>query len=127
MNKRPHSVTVIGWLFLVAGIVGLAYHATDFKTRGQFQFELVWVLLVRLLAIISAVFVLRANNWARWLLVIWVAYHVILSGFHSMFEFMVHGLLFGVVVYFLFRSPASEYFRSARAESAQSNKDSGTR
>jgi hypothetical protein len=55
-------------------------------------------------------------NWARWLLVVWIAYHVILSAFHSPFEVVIHGLLFGVVVYFLFRRQASVYFRDARAE-----------
>ena len=124
MNKRPHSVTVISGIFLLAGIVGLAYHATEFKTQGPFQYDLVWVCLVRLLAIICAVFMLRAGNWARWLLVIWIAYHVILSAFHSAFELIIHSLLLVVVAYFLFRRPASVYFRGARSESAQVNRDS---
>jgi hypothetical protein len=124
MNKRPRSVTVIGGIFLVAGIIGLAYHAAEFKTRGPFQFDLVWVCLVRLLAIICAVFMLRAGNWARWLLVIWIAYHVILSAFHSPSELIIHSLLLAVVAYFLFRRPASVYFRGAKAESAQVNRDS---
>ena len=124
MHKRPHSVTVISGLFLATGVVGLAYHLTEFKSQGPFQYELVWVCLVRLLAIICAVFMLRAGNWARWLLVIWIAYHVILSAFHSTSELIIHSLLLAVVAYFLFRRPVSVYFRGARAESAQVNRDS---
>jgi hypothetical protein len=123
-NKRPHSVTVISVIFLIGGVIGLAYHATEFKTQGPFPYDLLWVCLVRLLAIICAVFMLRAANWARWLLVIWIAYHVTLSAVHSPFELIVHSLLFAVVAYFLFRPPASVYFRGARAESAQANRDS---
>ena len=49
MNKRPLSVTVIGWLFIAAGVVGLAYHAGDFKTLRPLQYAL--ACFVRLLAV----------------------------------------------------------------------------
>lgn len=125
--KRPLAVTVISGLFLAVGVVGLAYHITEFNAQGPFKYELVWVCLVRLLAIVCAVFMLRAGNWARWLLVIWIAYHVILSAFHSLAELIVHGLLLAVIAYFLFRPSASAYFRGARAASAQVDRDSVTR
>jgi len=115
VSKRPLSVTLIGALFLVTGLVGLGYHATDFKLHDPLQYDLVVVCLVRLLAVIGAVFMLRAHNWARWLLVIWMAYHVVLSAFHSASEMIVHTLLFAVIAYFLFWRPASEYFRGVKA------------
>ena len=115
MNKRPRSVTVISWLFVAAGAIGLAYHATEFKA---FQYEVVWVCLVRLLAILCGVFMLRGSNWARWLLLVWIAYHVILSAFHSLSELVVHSLLFAVVAYFLLRPQASAYFRKTQVEGA---------
>ena len=114
MNKRPHSITVIGVLFLAVGFIGLAYHATEFKTQGPFQYDPVWACLVNVVAIVCAIFTLRAANWARWLLVIWIAFHVILSAFHSLSQFIIHGLLLGVFAYFLFRRSASVYFRGAR-------------
>jgi hypothetical protein len=113
LNKRPRSITVIGWIFLVAGVVGFAYHATEFKIVSPVQYDLVWVSIVRLLAIAGGVFVFRACNWARWLLVVWIAYHVVLSAFHSTFEVVVHGLLLVVITYFLFNSKAAAYFRGA--------------
>lgn len=112
MNKRPLSVTVIGCLFVAAGVVGVAYHITELKTQRLFEHGLVWVYLLRLLAILGGVFVLRGNNWARWLLLVWIAYHVILSVFHSPFELVVHSLLLVVVAYVLLRPQASAYFRS---------------
>src|SRR5258705_13725558 len=103
MNKRPLSVMVIGWIFLAAGVVGLAYHATEFQAHGPFQYDVLWVCLVRLAAVIGGVFLVRGNNWARWLLVIWMAYHVILSAFHSLSQLIVHGLLLAGITYLLFR------------------------
>jgi hypothetical protein len=121
MNQRPRSVTVISFLFVAAGVVGFAYHATEFKAQHPLEYDLVWVCLVRLLAILCGVFMLRGSNWARWLLLVWIAYHVILSAYHSVFELVMHSLLFAVVAYFLFRQRASAYFRGARAEQCGPN------
>jgi hypothetical protein len=116
MNKRPLLITVIGCIFIAAGVIGFAYHVTEFRIQRPFEYEIVWVCLLRLLAILGGVFVLRGKNWARWLLLAWLAYHVILSAFHPLSELVVHSLLFAVVAYVLFRPPASAYFRGARAE-----------
>src|SRR5688572_5763778 len=114
MKTRPPSVTVIGWLFIAAGVVGLVFHAGEFRTRPPLEYAL--VCFVRLLAILSGAFMLRGRNWARWLLLAWIAYHVVLSAFHSLSGLVTHGLLFAVVAYFLFRPHVSAYFRGARAE-----------
>ncbi len=122
MNKRPLSVTIIGCVFIAAGLIGFAYHVTEFKSLRPFPNEIVWGLSARLLAILGGVFVLRGHNWARWLLLAWIAFHVVLSAFHSWSELIVHGLLFAVVAYVLFRPRASAYFRGASAEPAQSTR-----
>ena len=109
--KRPRSVTFIGWLYIAAGTIGLVYHAAEFK-RGAFQYELLWVCLVRLLAVVGGVFLLRGNNWARWLAGAWMAYHVVLSAFHPVRELVVHALFLILIAYMLFRPAASAYFRS---------------
>ena len=124
MNKRPLSITIIGWLFIAAGAVGFVFHAGDFKVHGPFQYDLVWVCLVRLLAIVCGIFILRpGNNWARWLLLVWIAYHVTLSTFHSLSEVLIHSLLLAVVAYFLLRPQASRYFRPASATSPACEKE----
>lgn len=114
MNKRPRSITVISCLFIAAGTTGLGYHATEFRAGRPFQYDVVWVCLVRLLAIVCGVFVLRASNWARWLLLVWLAYHVVLSSLHSLSGLVIHAVLLAVVAYFLLRPQASAYFRGAR-------------
>jgi len=118
MTKRPLSVTVVACMFIAAGVVGLAYHATEFTTDGRFQYDVVWVCIVRLLAIVFGVFMLRGNNWARWGLLVWMAYHVVLSAFHTPTELIVHGLLLAVIAYFLVRPEASNYFLRVRVQTA---------
>ncbi len=113
MTKRPLSVTIISWLFIAVGTIALLYHLTELKAHHWFDHELIWVCFVRVLAIVAGLFMLRGHNWARWLLILWLAYHVILSAFHSPMEVIMHGLLLIVFAYFLFRRPASEYFRES--------------
>lgn len=112
-RKRPLSVTIIGCIFIAAGAVGLVYHLREFKHPPA---DLLWVSVVRLLAIVGGVFVLGGRNWARWLTLIWMAYHVVLSAFHSRSEFIMHGVLLLVIAYFLSRANAVEYFRGPNVE-----------
>lgn len=116
MKKRPLSVTIIGCLFLATGVIGLAYHLTELNSQHPFQSDLVWVWIVQLIAIACGVYILRGSEWARWLALVWMAFHVILSVFHSVFELVVHGLLFVALTYFLMRRPATEYFRPSKRE-----------
>lgn len=73
--------------------------------------EVSWVLLVRILAIIAGIFTLRGANWARWLLLAWIIYHVILSFYHSTAELIMHFIIAIVVVFSLFHANANAYFR----------------
>ena len=123
MSKRPRSITVISWIFAAAGVVGLAYHATEFKADHPFDNDFLWVCFIRLLAILCGIFTLRGRNWARWGLVVWLGYHVVLSVLHTPFELFVHGLLFAAVLYFLFRPRASAYFRGATAITSRERSD----
>jgi hypothetical protein len=53
---------------------------------------------------------LRGANWARWVAILWLAYHVVLSAFHSWSEAGVHAVLLAVISYVLLRRDAAEYF-----------------
>jgi|SRR5271166_4463454 len=116
MNKRPLTVTIISWLFIATGAIGLVHHLTEIKPHQPFQVELVWILLLSLMAIICGVFMLWGSNWARWLALAWIAFHVLLSFFHSLQQVLVHGLLFALIAYVLFRPEARAYFRRSQAK-----------
>jgi hypothetical protein len=109
MNKRPISVTVLACLLIVMGAIGIAYHFTEFRSTPSGEY--VSVLIARLLAIICGVFLLRSRNWARWLAMAWIAFHVGLSYFHSMQQMAFHAAVLAVFAVVLFRPAANRYFR----------------
>ena len=117
MVKRPRSVTVIGYLFIAVGIIGIVYHAAELTRQSLFASDAVLVLLVRLLAIIAGVFILRGADWARWLALAWLGLHVILSAFNSIPETLMHLALLAVIAYVLLRPEASAYFRADKRTS----------
>jgi hypothetical protein len=112
-NTRPLSVTIIGWVYIGVGATGFVYHSTEFSRR-PFQFEIVWIELVRLLAVVSGVYLLRGHNWARWLALAWIGAHVILSAFNSLSQLAIHVVFFAILTFFLMRSTANRYFGTAR-------------
>jgi hypothetical protein len=121
MTKRPLSITVISWIFIAFGGIALLISMlprTDSSAANRIAenpFEFWLTPVIQVLALISGVFMLYGLNWARWLLVVWAVYHIILSALHSSLELLVHSLLFAVILYLVFRPQASAYFRGARA------------
>ena len=62
--------------------------------------------LSRSAQIVAGVFMLYGHNWARWLLVVWLAFHVIVGALHSPFP-LHHArlVLSGGLVSFSFDQP----------------------
>ncbi len=114
-NNRPLSITILACVYLAVGIVGFAAHFAAFRT---FQYDGLLVELTEFLAIVCGAFMLRGHNWARWIAVAWIAFHVILSAFHAFREFAIHSLFCAVILWILFRPAAARYFRGPRAEPA---------
>ena len=120
MKKRPRSITVIGWLFIAVGVASLVAgfwpsgDATPAKqlaaSNARESLEFAEAFVTHLLALVGGVFMLRGCNWARWLLVVWMAFHIVLSALHSFHEVAVHCVLFSIIGYFLFRPSATAYF-----------------
>ena len=113
MTKRPIYVTIIGWLYIVMGVVGFAYHFSELAAPHAVAYDAIWVELVRLVAVVSGMYLLRGHNWARWLAVAWIGFHVILSAFHTLPELAVHAVFFAMLAYLLFRPTATRYFQAA--------------
>jgi hypothetical protein len=114
MKTRPVSVIVIACLYVATGVIGSASHFMEFRPGQPFQYDIVWASLVNLVAVIAGVYMLRGNDWARWLALAWIAFHVVLSIFHSPRELALHSLFLIAFTYLLFRPEANRYFRTAR-------------
>ncbi len=61
---------------------------------------------------------LRGHNWARWLAIAWMGFHVGLSAFHAFHELAIHSLFFAAITWLLFRPAAARYFRGERMKPA---------
>jgi hypothetical protein len=111
--KRPLAVTTLGCLFILAGLVGLIYHFSD----RPLKVGIVLVSMVRIVAIVGGIFLLLGRGWARWILLAWLSFHVVISAFHSVSESLAHLALLAMVGYFLFTEPGAKYFQSSPASS----------
>jgi hypothetical protein len=123
--KRPRTITVIGWGFVATGCITFVAGFLPLldSSGAQQPDEIGLILFIRILAVVAGAFLLNGSNRARWLIVVWLGYHVILSVWHPLFQLIVHGLLAAALVYFLFRPQASAYFRGATTPSPISKSD----
>ena len=106
--KRPFSVAFLGWLFIAVGSAALCYHLV----KDRLDFWMIPIRFVEITAIVAGIFLLRGRNWARWLVLIWLAFHVVVSALNSLSSSVPHLLLLIAVGYFLFTPPDSAYFKS---------------
>ena len=104
--NQTRSVAVLSWLYIAVGVVGLIYHAVSWSSDEP-TVDQAWVLGLRVLAVIGGVFTLRGAVWSRWLLVVWIAYHVYLSVGHSSSQLIVHSVLFLLTALVMLRVPRS--------------------
>ncbi len=112
-HRRPISVLLLACLYIAVGAVGFVAHFRDL--RGH-PYDGLTVELLELVAVVSGAFLLRGRNWARWLALAWIVFHVILSAFHPWQELAIHSLFCVVIIWILFRPEATRYFRDFRAE-----------
>ncbi len=111
--KRPWSVTLIGVLFILSGIIGIIYHARELKELPA-NTQVILVLLIRVIAVAGGYLVLRGAGWARWLLVVWMVYHVVLSFYHDLAQIITHAVFLCLLVAGLFYPNANTYFKTTK-------------
>lgn len=110
--KRPFEVTFLGWLFVAVGIISTIYHLL----KGSLDCWIILIVLVGAIALVGGVFLLRGARWSRWILLVWLAFHVVAIALESLLGAMEHLALLVVIAYFLLGPPTSEYFRRAPPE-----------
>ena len=104
--KRPLPVLILSCLYIAVGTIGFVYH---FSELMALQPDSVWIELTELLGVISGVFMLRGRNWARWLALAWIAFHVAIS-FPVLRQVAIHSAIFAAIAWVLFRPDARRYF-----------------
>ena len=112
MSKRPLSITIVGWIFIVVGSLVLASglisigRMVSIGSSPAVRHEVMdacYVSVSGLIAAIGGAALLHGFRWARWVCLAWMAAHVVLSLFHTMFEVAIHILFLLVLIYLFFR------------------------
>ena len=111
MKNCPLPVLIVSLLFIVAGCVGFVYHLKEFFDPNANLYELFWVQFVRMLAIVCGFLLLKSINWARWLAIAWLLYHVFISALHSLSDTIVHIVFLLLVVVLLYLPKSSAFFQ----------------
>lgn len=104
----PVPVLIVALLYLAVGAIGLVYHFRDLSASDG-----IWIELTESLALLAGVFLLLRRNWARWLAVAWIAFHVGLSILHSIRETAIHAVFLVLIAWMLFRPASTRFFRGA--------------
>ena len=110
-TKRPLSLWILSCLYIAVGTIGFAYYFSELMAH---QDNSVWIELTELLAIVSGAFMLRGHNWARWLALVWMAFHVAIS-FPAYRLMAIHLAIFAGIAWALFRADARRYFAIRKA------------
>jgi hypothetical protein len=119
MKKRPIAVTGLGLLMIAAGMGGVAMGFVRARALWPLDEGLIWIVGFGVAALVCGIFMLRGQGWARWLTLVWVGCHIVISFFRDSREVLVHTVIFALVAMLLFRSDVREYFRGARASVAR--------
>jgi len=115
VEKRPRSIIVVSLLFILLGLITLVHAAVELinTTDRLTDLKSHWMIyLSAVAAIVGGVFLFKGQNWARWLLVLWMAFHIVVGALHGIVTLLTHVAIFAVILFFLFRRPASSYFKN---------------
>lgn len=109
-RRRLPSVVAVGVLFLALGVLDVWRGvAPMFGTASHLAADDMEVLAIGIAALVGGIFVLRGQNWARWLLAVWMLLHVVISVGHPG-QLIAHLVIFGFVAFLLFRPNARAHF-----------------
>jgi hypothetical protein len=110
VTERPRPVSVVAWLLVVVGVVGIGWQAAPLFRHMPPDIDAFYVLLFCFAAIACGVFLLRGRSWARWLAVAWFAMHVVAGALHSWQSAVMHTVLLAICTYALFCREAKIWF-----------------
>lgn len=108
MGKRPIPVLIVAAVYVLVGVMGFVYHFTELTGGHQ---DAIAIELTELTAVIAGVALLMRKNWARWLALAWVVFHVVISLFHPLGELLIHAVLCILITWLLFQPATARWFK----------------
>ncbi|HEU5068163.1 MAG TPA: hypothetical protein VFT61_08265 [Sphingomicrobium sp.] len=131
MEKRPLSISIIGWWLVITGLFGIYSAATlgsnPIMLRAMQQMH-VTLAFEEAIAVVNVIIslgcgaaFLKGLNWSRFLYVFWGIVSLIISfSITPIKSLIIIGVIFyAVIVFFLFRPAANRWFNRANAQPDQ--------
>jgi hypothetical protein len=112
MSKPPIAVLIVAALYLLVGIAGFAYHFPELAAGHR---DAIAIELTEFCAVVAGAGLLLRQNWARWLALAWVVFHVGISLFHPLRELLIHAALCLLISWLLFRQATAHWFKMTRS------------
>jgi len=94
---------------MLAGVIGFFYHLHDLYQPDFYSIE-----ISEAFAVIAGLYLLRGSDWARWLALAWMAFHVAIS-YDDTQKLIIHACIFVLIAWLLFRPGVRHYFRGTPA------------
>ena len=105
--RRPVAVLLVSCLYMTVGSIGFL---VDLPKLIALQQDWLWIGLTELLAVFAGVFMFRGRNWARWLALVWMAFHVAIS-FPVIRQVVIHSIIFALIAWVLFHPDTRRFFK----------------
>ena len=110
--ERPIAVITVAVVYLLIGVGGFIRHFPDLASGHS---DAIAIEITEAAAVVCGVFLLRRRNWARWLALWWVIFHVMLSLLHPLLELSIHLALCLGIAWALFRPGSDAWFKKRPA------------
>ncbi|MGC1422671.1 MAG: hypothetical protein WA354_14670 [Terracidiphilus sp.] len=110
--KPPIPVMIVIVVYLLVGVMGFVYHFPELTAGHR---DAIAIELTELTAVVAAVGLLLRQNWARWLALAWVIFHVVISIFHPVRELLIHAALCVLIAWLLFRPATARWFKEVKS------------
>ncbi len=123
MKTCPPTITLLSFLFVAIGVISTAVHVWQFNISRPTFFEETGIYLIGTLAVVAGIYMLRGRNWARWLALGWISFHVIVAAFNqsigmAIVGLVIHAVFVALLAWFLFRRESQEWFKPTLAAAA---------
>lgn len=112
MNKPPLAIILLSGILIATGLISSIIHFVSFRSLSLSGQELLWIVLLNVVAIVAGIYMLRRRHWAAWLALVWMAVHVGISLLDSRQKLMVHSLLLVLIAWLLFRPASRAFFQN---------------
>jgi hypothetical protein len=110
MKNCPPTVTLLSFLFVAVGVISTAVHVWQFNITRPTKLEVAGVFAIGTLAVVAGIYMLRGRNWARWLALGWISFHVIVAAFNQPLGLVIHGVFVVLLAWLLFRRESQQWF-----------------